>query len=64
MVVKQRRRLSLLNYFTFETNYSIIDIRKEKDMNELIEIILRIIGILLCLGIPAYALLYFDGPEF
>ena len=33
-------------------------------MNELIEIILRIIGILLCLGIPAYALLYFDGPEF
>ena len=33
-------------------------------MNELIEIILRAVGIFLCLGIPAYALLYFDGPEF
>ena len=32
-------------------------------MSELLIEILRIIGILLCLGIPAYAMLYFDGPE-
>jgi hypothetical protein len=33
-------------------------------MNEILIEILRIIGIVLCIGIPAYALLYFDGPEF
>jgi hypothetical protein len=40
-------------------------------MNELINIIVdilntpfgRFFGILICLGLPAYALLYFDGPE-
>jgi hypothetical protein len=26
--------------------------------------ILRIIGLAICFGLPAYALLYFDGPEF
>ena len=40
-------------------------------MNEIINIIVdilntpfgRFFGILICLGLPAYALLYFDGPE-
>ena len=32
-------------------------------MNETLIEILRIIGIVVCLGLPAYALLYFDGPE-
>jgi len=33
-------------------------------MNEILIEILRIIGIIICFGIPAYALLYFDDPEF
>ena len=32
-------------------------------MSELLIEILRIIGIAVCFGIPAYAMLYFDGPE-
>jgi len=32
-------------------------------MNETILEILRILVIIACLGLPAYALLYFDGPE-
>ena len=33
-------------------------------MNETLIEILRILGIILCIGIPAYAFLYFDDPEF
>jgi len=32
-------------------------------MNEVIEMILRCAGILLCIGLPAYALLFFDDDN-
>ena len=32
-------------------------------MPDLLLELLRIFGIALCFGLPAYALLYFDGPE-
>ena len=35
-----------------------------QEMNETLIEILRIIGIIICFGLPAYALLFFDGPEF
>jgi hypothetical protein len=33
-------------------------------MNEILIELLRILGIIVCFAIPAYALLYFDDPEF
>ncbi len=32
-------------------------------MGEITIEVLRIIAIILCFALPAYALLYFDGPE-
>ena len=33
-------------------------------MNETLIEILRLLGAIICIALPAYALLYFDDPEF
>ena len=33
-------------------------------MTEILIEILRLLGVVFCIGIPAYAFLYFDDPEF